>query len=279
MKIIICIKRDLEGCIALNYLLKHIESHDYTVILSDKFTAAEREVKESADFIFYERDLLVHQIFPLLEKNDKEEYFSEYLTFNQIKKKYHIPVVVSDDINSKAWENYIRNINPDMILSVRNDFIFKKNIIDIPGFGIYNVHPGSLPEYRGVYAPFRAMLNGEATVGCTLHRVVDEGIDTGPIVDIKTMPVDYSKSVLWHMCQLYPLGIDLFKQFLAKYEIQKKIETFPQDESKKRYYTFPGSEEFNIFTGNGHKLIDNQEYLDMLGRFSPVTWCSKTIID
>ncbi len=277
MKIIICIKRDLEGCIALNYVLKHIELHDYTVILSDKFTAAEREVKESADFIFYERDLLVHQIFPLLEKDDKEEYLSEYLTFNQIKKKYNIPVVISDDINSKVWENYIRNINPDMILSVRNDFIFKKNIIDIPKLGIYNVHPGILPEYRGVYAPFRAMFNGEGTVGCTLHRVTDEGIDTGPIFGIKTMPVDYSKSVLWHMCQLYPLGIDLFKQLLAKYEIQKKIETFPQDESKKRYYTFPTSEEFNLFTRNGHKLIDHQEYFDMLDRFRSMASCSAAL--
>ena len=267
MKIIVCIKRDLEGCIALNYVLKHIASHYYYVILTDKFTATERQIKESADFIFYERDLLIHQIFPLLEKNDKEEYLSEYLTFNQIKKKYNIPVVISDNINSKDWEKYIRNINPDIILSIRNDFIFKKNIIDIPSLGIYNIHPGSLPEYRGVYAPFRAMFNGDNDAGCTLHRVVDEGIDTGPLIGIKMMPVDYSKSVLWHMCQLYPHGIDLFKQLLLAYKTQKKIEAFPQNESVKRYYTFPTSEEFKRFSRNGHKLIDNQEYLEILNRF------------
>jgi len=268
MKIIICVKRDLEGCIALNYLLKHIESHDYHVILSDKFTQTERQVKQSADFIFYERDLLIYQIFPLLEKSCKGEYLSEYLTFNQIQKKYNIPIVISDDINSRYWEEYIRKIKPDIILSIRNDFIFKKNIMDIPGLGIYNIHPGALPEYRGVYASFRAMFNGEKRAGCTLHKV-DKGIDTGPVIGIKTMAVDYSKSVLWHMCQLYPLGIDLVKELLIKFETHEEVETFLQDESKKRYYTFPSFEEFNMFSLKGYKLIDNQEYLEILEKFKP----------
>jgi len=268
MKIVICIKLDLEGCIALNYLLKNIESHDFSVILSDKFSAIERQIKQSSDFIFYERDLLVHQIFPLIEKSYGQDLSAQYLTFNQMKTKYNIPVVVSEDINSKKWEKYIKDSTPDIILSIRNDFIFKQNIIDIPKLGIYNVHPGSLPEYRGVYAPFRTMFNSENKAGCTLHKV-DQGIDTGPIYDIKTMPVDYSKSVLWHMCQLYPLGIDLIKGLLLKYESSKNIETFPQDESKRNYYTFPTSEEFDTFSNNGYKLINNQEYIQILEKFRP----------
>ncbi len=266
MKIAIVIKRDLEGCIALNHILKTIPGHAYTVILSDKFTETERNVEVSARFIFYERDLPVRQIFPLIEKADRGSGSPELLTFDQIRERHGIEVVIADDINSGYWEKRLENLGPDIILSVRNDFIFKKHIIDIPRHGIYNVHPGALPEYRGVYAPFRAMLNNEETAGCTLHRV-DTGIDTGPVVGINRMAVDYSRSVLWHMCKLYPLGIDLFRDLLINLEKGEPAPLHAQDESRKGYYSFPSAEEFQTFSDRGHKLIDNDEYLDLLSGF------------
>ncbi len=267
MRILLCVKRDLEGCIALNHAIKTLESHKLSIVLSDRFTRLERSIAQSAAFIFYERDLLVRHLFPLIELAGSGETQS-CLTFNQIQDKYEIPVMIADDINSLEWEAYIRDFDPDIVLSVRNDFIFKKNIINIPKLGIFNVHPGSLPEYRGVYAPFRAMFNKDKLAGCTLHKV-DTGIDTGPVVGISTMPIDYSKSVLWHMCQLYPLGIDLFARMLSKYETEKTITTTAQDDTRKRYYTFPTAEEFSEFRQGGYKLIDHREYMDILELFKP----------
>lgn len=45
---------------------------------------------------------------------------------------------------------------------------------------VYNIHPGFLPYGRCYYPVFWALWNNEPA-GCTLH-VIDEGIDTGPIV-------------------------------------------------------------------------------------------------
>ncbi len=101
------------------------------------------------------------------------------------------------------------------------------------------------------------MLNGDKNTDCTLHRV-DEGIDTGLVAGMKSMAVDYSKSVLWHMCKLYPLvGIDLFKDLLLSYKNGQNIETEIQTEDKKRYYTFPNEEEFSRFSAVGYDLINN----------------------
>lgn len=48
-----------------------------------------------------------------------------------------------------------------------------------------NAHPGRLPDYRGLDAPLWALADGEpSAVGSTLH-LVDEGIDTGAIVEWK----------------------------------------------------------------------------------------------
>jgi UDP-4-amino-4-deoxy-L-arabinose formyltransferase/UDP-glucuronic acid dehydrogenase (UDP-4-keto-hexauronic acid decarboxylating) len=54
--------------------------------------------------------------------------------------------------------------------------------------GILNAHGGDLPRYRG-NAPFAwALLNGEATVGFTVHEMNDE-LDAGPIYLKRFVPV------------------------------------------------------------------------------------------
>jgi len=270
MKIVICTKRDLEGNIALNKIVREIYGHELFVLLSDHFLKTEREVRESADFIFYERDLPVEQIHPLIERVPlSSEDNPQYLTFNQIKERYDIPVeILRNNINTPENEARLKEIGPDIIFSVRFDFIFRKHIIDIPKYGIFNVHPGELPKYRGVFASFRAMMNGEKKAGCTLH-VLDEGIDTGPVIGIRYLPIDYCRSVLWHIANLYPLGIDLFiTEILPKIEKGEPIETVPQIEADQHYYTFPTPDEFSLFNKKGFKLIDNAEYLEFLSGYN-----------
>ena len=52
---------------------------------------------------------------------------------------------------------------------------------------VYNVHPGYLPWGRCYYPVFWALYAGEPC-GCTLH-VIDKGIDTGPVVERRRVPV------------------------------------------------------------------------------------------
>ncbi len=48
--------------------------------------------------------------------------------------------------------------------------------------GIFNLHGGLSPWYRGADCTFWALYNGEPErVGCTLHRI-DAGIDTGNLI-------------------------------------------------------------------------------------------------
>ncbi|MGI9422328.1 MAG: formyltransferase family protein [Hyphomicrobiaceae bacterium] len=49
-----------------------------------------------------------------------------------------------------------------------------------PRIGWLNVHPGSLPQYRGNSCPEWAILNGDEVVA-TAH-LLDKGIDTGPVI-------------------------------------------------------------------------------------------------
>lgn len=53
---------------------------------------------------------------------------------------------------------------------------------------ILNIHPALLPAFPGEEAQRRALEHGVKFTGCTVH-LVDEGVDTGPIVCQAVVPV------------------------------------------------------------------------------------------
>ena len=54
---------------------------------------------------------------------------------------------------------------------------------------IVNVHPSLLPAFPGAHAIDDALAAGVATTGVTVH-LVDEGVDTGPVLGSEPVPVE-----------------------------------------------------------------------------------------
>ena len=53
---------------------------------------------------------------------------------------------------------------------------------------VLNIHPSLLPAFPGLHAQRQAIAHGVRVSGCTVH-FVDEGLDSGPIVMQRTVPV------------------------------------------------------------------------------------------
>ena len=53
---------------------------------------------------------------------------------------------------------------------------------------IINTHPAYLPEFPGAHAVRDALTAGVTQTGCTVH-VVDEGVDTGPVLVQERVPI------------------------------------------------------------------------------------------
>jgi phosphoribosylglycinamide formyltransferase 1 len=53
---------------------------------------------------------------------------------------------------------------------------------------VVNIHPSLLPAFPGVDAQAQALAHGVRVSGCTVH-LVDAGLDSGPIVVQRTVPV------------------------------------------------------------------------------------------
>ena len=54
---------------------------------------------------------------------------------------------------------------------------------------IVNIHPSLLPAFPGLHVQRQALEHGVKVSGCTVH-LVDEGLDSGPIVVQRTVPVE-----------------------------------------------------------------------------------------
>ncbi len=53
---------------------------------------------------------------------------------------------------------------------------------------VINIHPALLPSFPGTHAHRQALDYGVKVSGCTVH-LVDEGVDTGPIIAQRVVPV------------------------------------------------------------------------------------------
>jgi methionyl-tRNA formyltransferase len=72
-------------------------------------------------------------------------------------------------------------LQPDVI-AVFGTSLIRGSLLGRGRLGIFNLHGGLSPHYRGADCTFWALCNGEPDrVGCTLHRI-DSGIDTGKII-------------------------------------------------------------------------------------------------
>jgi phosphoribosylglycinamide formyltransferase 1 len=59
---------------------------------------------------------------------------------------------------------------------------------------IVNIHPSLLPAFPGLEAQRQALEYGVKVAGCTVH-LVNEGVDTGPIIRQRSVPVTGADTV------------------------------------------------------------------------------------
>lgn len=265
MKIAICTKHDLFGAIALNHLIPSLTEHELAVFFSHESLSDKSSVPELARINFLERDLPLNTLFPLIEKTRN---VGELLTPLQMTQKYHFKTNLLRDLLPTGDGATLYAFKPDVIISLRFRLIFKGPIFSLPKFGIFNLHPGALPSFGGLFAPLRQMLTGAPALGCTFHRV-DSGIDTGPIIDIAWVPLRENLCLMQHTFELYLAGIPLILELVNNLDINKVPVVIPQKADKRCYYSIPGSAEFSELKQKGMKLIDKHAYRAMLSLFTP----------
>ena len=92
-----------------------------------------------------------------------------------------IPVYQPQTLKDHAFENELKQINPDIIVVVAYGRVLPEYILNYPKYGCINVHASLLPYYRGA-APIQwCIINGEKKSGVTT-MYMEKGLDTGDML-------------------------------------------------------------------------------------------------
>lgn len=82
----------------------------------------------------------------------------------------------------------VASYNPDVVLSSGLMRIVGEEFINRFAGRFINTHPALLPAFPGAHAVTDALDAGVVVTGTTLH-IVDAGVDTGPILDQRAVPI------------------------------------------------------------------------------------------
>jgi len=142
------------------------------------------------------------------------------------------PVLVK---NNKNFISKLKQLDADLIVVAAYGKILPAEIINLPKHGCLNIHPSLLPKFRGPSPIQSALLAGENETGVTI-MLMDEGMDTGDIIQIEVLTVEESDyySTLEH--KLSDLAADMLVKLLGPY-INGRINLETQDDDEATYCT------------------------------------------
>jgi len=122
------------------------------------------------------------------------------------------PETLRNNNGALAWLQHKR---PDILLVVAFGMILPQAWLQSPTIAPLNIHASLLPRWRGAAPIERAFLAGDDETGVCLMRM-EQGLDTGPVYDYRTLPINNRccGSDLWQ--QLSHLGAQLLHDALPQ---------------------------------------------------------------
>ncbi len=180
--------------------------------------------------------------------------FKRFYSIRKMMRHYNIPMykITHGGINSQEFVEILRALKPDLILSVANSQILKKQILEIPGKGAINVHGSLLPKYRGILAAFWVLVNNEKETGVTVHYMNPE-IDNGEIIVQQKIGISAKDSIHSLYRKISTIGANLILEAVTLIE-NKKVVTKPNDETKATYFLKPKKHDIQRFRKQGRSF-------------------------
>ncbi len=143
-----------------------------------------------------------------------------------------LPLIQPNSLKEEAALKQLREWAPDVIVVAAFGQILRDNVLTLPTYGCVNVHASLLPRWRGA-APVQAAILHDDVTGVTIMKM-DKGLDTGPILSQREIPITPEMTAGALFDQLAHIGADLLAETLPKY-VHGEIQPRPQDDTLATY--------------------------------------------
>lgn len=157
------------------------------------------------------------------------------------------------DVNSPEFIQKLREIGPEVIVSVSCPQLFKPELLGVSKLGVLNVHGALLPNYRGVLPAFWMLAAGEKTAGVSVH-FVNEQIDAGDLCGQREIPIEPRDSLDSFLRRSKKAAAELLLDVLQQLR-GGEIERRPLNLAEGSYYSWPTAEDYRHFRLAGRRLF------------------------
>jgi methionyl-tRNA formyltransferase len=137
-----------------------------------------------------------------------------------------IPVFQPERLRGVEAVEHIRTWSPDLIVVAAYGQILRPSVLEIPRFGVLNVHASLLPRWRGAAPVQAAILAGDAVTGVTIMKM-DEGLDTGPMLAMREVSITPGETGGGLEGRLAEIGGQLLIEVLPDY-LSGRLQPQPQ---------------------------------------------------
>ena len=146
---------------------------------------------------------------------------------------FNIPVLQPDQLRQPETIEQLASFQADLMVVAAYGLILPQSVLDTPRLGCLNIHASVLPRWRGASPIQQAILAGDRQSGVSLMKM-EAGLDTGPVVALRTVDIDSR----WNASDLHdvlaPLGADLLMDNLSAIE-PLIAAAIPQNDSESSY--------------------------------------------
>ena len=195
----------------------------------------------------------------IFTKEDKRNTRGNKIIYSPVKQfglDNDIEVIQPKRMKDEEVIDKIKEVNPDLIVVVAYGKILPKEIIDIPKYGIINVHSSLLPKYRGASPIHSAILNGDKESGVSI-MYIEEGLDSGDVILKETCEITEDDTLGTLHDRLKELGAIGLEKALKLIEAEE-VKAEKQDDSKATFVKPITKEQAKIDWNNTKEVIFNQ---------------------
>ena len=154
----------------------------------------------------------------------------------EIAKEKGIPVTALGNLSSEEVLNFIRKLDPSLIISSSYNEKFPAALLKLLKYGALNIHPSLLPFFRRPDPCFWAIKKGESQTGLSIHYMNEE-FDKGEILvqrKLKITEEETSGSLFNKMSDLLP--VLLKEAFVKLIQTEGSPDKLPQKENEGSYF-------------------------------------------
>ena len=96
-------------------------------------------------------------------------------------KENFLKIRTPESLDSEEEFNFLKDLNPDLVIVVAYGKIIPKRFLNIPKYGFLNVHASLLPKWRGAAPIQRSIMNLDAETGISIMKITEK-LDAGPVI-------------------------------------------------------------------------------------------------